>query len=755
MKPPRLPDPARDGRNEDLPRTLPGRTRGQTVPTRRDLRPPRSQPAGGGNTAAGDGNVGHFALGDEIGRGGMGVVHAATDTRLQRELAVKWLQRADDPIARQRFLAEAQITGQLQHPNIVPVHELGEDANGRPFIAMKLVSGRTLTQVIRDEFGPAVPDDAARRRLIAIWLRVCDAVAYAHSRGFMHRDLKPDNVMVGEFGEVLVMDWGLARPLAGRDDDDPPATTTTAPHGSSPRASGTAVTLQGMVVGTPAYMPPEQATGSINQLDEGADIHALGGILYTVLTNELPVTAREATAQLQEVIEHRLVAPSRRVPRAHVPRELDAIVMRAMARRRRDRYETVAAMQADVERWLAGQLVSAARYTPWQRLAKWASRHRGFVQGAAATGVALLLGLIGMLISEQSRLQAAAQAEAAQRQTAEEAQQRREAELLALAQRGEIDALVSRLGGQLQRNRDAALDEFDRLYKQARATGRSDDDFLTGLGDERTARTIKALEALVAAHAEFGEQVPIRSDDWFYLALLHERGGDLARSRECLDAAIALDPANTRARNVRANQLIDAGHDSDAMADFDAALAANPDSVITLLNRGNLHFRRGRHAEAMADWARAAAIEPGLIEIYTNRGTALRMRSQYTAALDEFRTALTIDARSLAAHVGMSITLRAMHRYEEALEHAEQAVRWHPDRGKAWGERGCVRSDLKQYAAAIADFNEAIRLDPRDDTALYNRGVARLDTGDRAGALDDFRASLAIDANSERAWINL
>ncbi|MGE0434647.1 MAG: protein kinase, partial [Planctomycetota bacterium] len=300
-----------------------------------------------------------------------------------------------------------------------PVHELGHDERGRPYLAMKRVVGATLLQVIERSFatvGAAASEAEVmreERRLLDIFNKVCDALGYAHSRGVIHRDLKPENVMVGEFGEVLVMDWGLARPLdsAAASASDQRRQSESGAVLTSRREDGVQVTLQGEVFGTPSYMPPEQARGETDTMDARADIYSLGAILYHVLTGRPPFTGKSAGAILQAVIAGRLRPPSERASGRRVPRELEAVVAKAMAAHPDDRYASVEELRDDIGHYLEGRALSAADYTPWQLLRKWASRHKAAVVGALSTAAALLAGLITVIVvvsrAELGQLQAA------------------------------------------------------------------------------------------------------------------------------------------------------------------------------------------------------------------------------------------------------------------------------------------------------------------------------------------------------------
>jgi serine/threonine protein kinase len=217
----------------------------------------------------------------------MGVVYRATDTVLSRDVAVKVLQDRFGPAsaAARRFHDEARITAQLQHPAIPPVHDLGTLPDGRPFLAMKLVKGRTLEDLLVERPSPATD----RGRFLAVFEAVCQALAFAHDKGVIHRDLKPANVMVGAFGEVQVMDWGLAKVLGARPaaTDDPQATTG-GTEVRTLRDSDGRYTQAGSILGTPAYMSPEQAIGAVDRVDARSDVFGLGGMLAAILTGHPP-----------------------------------------------------------------------------------------------------------------------------------------------------------------------------------------------------------------------------------------------------------------------------------------------------------------------------------------------------------------------------------------------------------------------------------------------------------------------------------
>jgi WD40 repeat protein len=320
----------------------------------------------------------------EHARGGLGRVIRALDTRLGRTVAVKELLRTS-PAAEALFVREALITARLQHPGIVPVHEAGRWPSGEPYYVMKLVQGRTLKEVIAER-----ATLAERLALLPHAIAVADAVGYAHSHDVIHRDLKPANVMVGDHGETVVVDWGLARD--GRRDVAEPCdgVTTTTSGSSGDRTS----TVSGRVIGTPQYMPPEQARGE--PVDERGDVYALGALLYELLAGKPPYGSGTGP---RGVLEEVIAGPPRPLASlvADLPRDLDAIVTKAMARDRERRYRDAKALADDLKRFQSGQLVSAQTYGTVALVRRWMVRNRGPV-AVAAIGALILIGVaIGLV----------------------------------------------------------------------------------------------------------------------------------------------------------------------------------------------------------------------------------------------------------------------------------------------------------------------------------------------------------------------
>ncbi len=297
-------------------------------------------------------------------QGGMGTIYLAEDTQLQRTVALKVLHVPDASGEwSARLLREARVIAQLEHPSIVPVHDVGTLPDGRVFYVMKFVQGRRLDQYARSEC--ALPNR------LRIFQKVCEAVAFAHASGVIHRDLKPENIMVGAFGEVQVMDWGLAKIVAaGETGKTPDGSGHQLGDASRPVAHGGAhPTQHGTVLGTPAYMAPEQQRGEVDDIDQRTDVYALGAILRFLLYGPVPgAVAHKSGSRLFQSAGG-----------GKIPKPLAAIVATAMAASKEQRYATALALAHDIERFLNGLSVSSYRESPLEIVWRWLRRYQFMV----------------------------------------------------------------------------------------------------------------------------------------------------------------------------------------------------------------------------------------------------------------------------------------------------------------------------------------------------------------------------------------
>ncbi|MCH2106712.1 MAG: bifunctional serine/threonine-protein kinase/formylglycine-generating enzyme family protein, partial [Planctomycetes bacterium] len=383
---------------------------------------------------------GRYDVQDEFARGGMGAILKVFDRNIRRDMAMKVMldrglpgdskESALNTRALGRFLDEAQITGQLEHPGIVPVHELGVDEDGQVYFTMKLVQGEELG----DKYDKVFTGDEEwnTTRVLGVLLRVCEAMAFAHSKGVIHRDLKPANVMVGEFGEVYVMDWGLARILGREDFHGEELTPSTSDaqvvsdrleqRDISP--GSTMFTMEGDVMGTPTYMPPEQARGEIEEMDERSDVYAIGAMIYHLLSGRRPYQADGEGPNAFTTLMRLLDGPPKRLHEfgLELAPELEAICEKAMSRERDARYADMRELADDLRSYLEGRVVAAYQTGALAELKMWVRRNRSLANSLVAGVLVLVAGVVTSTYywneSAEQAVRAEEQAEKAELETA-------------------------------------------------------------------------------------------------------------------------------------------------------------------------------------------------------------------------------------------------------------------------------------------------------------------------------------------------
>lgn len=384
---------------------------GRTLGVRLDI-----EDASGDDVVAMEETPGRYTRDSEYTRGGMGRILLVHDEYLSRDIALKELLPDRDPSHPMvdgrtpvraassqvvRFLREAKVTGQLEHPSIVPVHEVGRRADGTLYYTMKLVRGETLGKALQ-----SAGTQPERLRYLSHFHDLCQAIAYAHSRNVIHRDIKPSNIMIGEFGETVVIDWGLAKIIGQVDADESELAKTWSRMQDEPLVD-IAKTTPGARVGTPQYMAPEQAEGRISDIDERSDVFSLGVVLYEILTGNRPF-AGNSTRELLECIRHAEPAPVHQIAPA-APAELVSICERAMKKARHDRYPSAKELAEDVERFLTGAIVQAYEYSPVELLRRVYRRNRAAINTALAALVLLcILGAASYVKVVRSRNEAIA-----------------------------------------------------------------------------------------------------------------------------------------------------------------------------------------------------------------------------------------------------------------------------------------------------------------------------------------------------------
>ena len=519
---------------------------------------PHATPGSGTATATAPAPL-RFTVMDELGRGGMGAVYRARDEDLGREVAVKVARGAVDPERAARFLAEARITGQLQHPNIVPVHGCGIDTGGRPWFSMTLVHGRELSEIIaRRAEDPVMAQEWPLSRLVAVLVQACNGVAFAHSRGVVHRDLKPANMMLGGFGEVLVMDWGLG------------CRSVTPGTDEGSWAGAPSLTRDGTIAGTPSYMPPEQARGERDRIGPRSDVYALGSVLFEFLTGHPPHRGDTAEEVVRQAQVGTIVWPARHLQGAAIPRDLAAVAGRALQYETGARYPSVEAFRDDLQRWLDRRPVEAAASGWWGAFGKLIQRHR---VSSAVIGVALCAVLMSLAATvvvsmrERSRTEFAVATADAERERAErgrkremtinagaERHSRESARGLAIALMAQADALVARgrLPAAAHLLDSVPTDQREWVWRHLR---------LTASGRGESAAAVASGTQLLAAPVGFAVSEPHGALHWIGLDGAIVRTLDLGRPVQAVGSdgehlAVAFVGGNVRIVNAEDGRIL-------------------------------------------------------------------------------------------------------------------------------------------------------------------------------------------------------
>jgi serine/threonine-protein kinase len=512
-------------------------------------------------------------------KGGLGQVSVARDEELNREVAFKEIQDryADDPASRSRFMLEAEVTGGLEHPGIVPVYGLGHYGDGRPFYAMRFVQGDSLHDAIKQfhdashsRTAPAARD-LKLRKLLARFIDVCNAIEYAHSRGILHRDLKPGNVMLGKYGETLVVDWGLAKPLGHRDSHAASGERTL--HPASASASGSAQTQMGSAIGTPQYMSPEQAEGRLDELGPSTDVYSLGATLYCLLTGRAPFADADVWVMVEQVAKGDF--PPLRSVKKGVPPALEAICVKAMALKPADRYASARALAADIERWLSD--IPVAAYTePWiERLAQWGRQYT-----TAAVIVAVLLGATTVIVPVASLAWTFGKLAAPATFTYMTSNE--------FDGNGHAQAVVGQMTAVLSRAQTAST-----FYERGRA--------YLSLG--KTSEAIHDFSEAIKLDREFAEA-------YYARGLAATRSGSTQEALADLAEAIRIAPQHVEARFEHSVASYQAGAYEQTIADCTDLLNLRPASARAYGLRSRAYAATGDLFAASADLTMAKALDP-------------------------------------------------------------------------------------------------------------------------------------------------
>jgi serine/threonine-protein kinase len=724
------------------------------------------------------------------GEGGLGRVYIAHDNDLNRDVALKEIRpdKAEHPEAWQRFIREAQLTGQLEHPNIVPIYEVARREDGTPpFYTMRLVRGQTLREAIADHHQrrrEKRADPLEWPRLLNAFLSICQAVGYAHSRGVIHRDLKPENVMLGGFGEVIVLDWGLAKMVDQPDEQsDTPGVVLT-------DKAQTEATVAGQVLGTPAYASPEQAEGRIDLIDTRTDIYGLGAILFEILTGRPPHTGDNTAALLRRIATSE--SPRARSVEPAAPPALDAICSKAMARARGDRYARAADLAQEVQRYLADEPVQAYREPRLKRVGRWTRRHRTLVTGAGilmAAGVLFLTVLLFLVEGARERAVVERARTESERQRADHnfrrARQAVDDFFTAVSQNrllGEpgMEPLRKELLEKAQKYyeefaREAAGDARVRgdlaatLFRVARITDLIATPEVAWTRYEQAAALFEELLAEEPSNLDWRHSLGLCRNYWGLSLAEH---GSMEQARRQLDKAqtvmeqlIAEQPGEEKLRGTLARVHFNlgywnyrAGRTAEAARFYEKSrklqekiVADNPrsaehesDLALTLMNVGSLHLENGRPEQALPLFEKTLAIENRLVQseprslfhqrtlgsVRHNLGMLQRLMCRLELSLKEHEEARTIRTRLVEAHPDVSDYQHDLGETLNNIGEIQLFLRQEDESRATWLQTEAIFGKLAQKRPTSAKSRNHLGL------AHNNLGVVLHQLGKAAESLD-------------------
>jgi predicted ribosomally synthesized peptide with SipW-like signal peptide len=747
----------------------------------------------------------------EIATGGMGVVYAARDKSLSRDVAVKVLHGRfpAGTVAARRFVEEAKITGQLQHPGIPAVHDLGALPDSRPFLAMKLIRGDTLDDLIKNRPDPGHD----RGRFVTIFEDVCQALGYAHSHHVIHRDLKPANIMVGAFGEVQVMDWGLAKVLTGREQERSetvvadPELTAALTEIESDRDDSSA-TRAGSVLGTPAYMPPEQAIGAVEQIDERSDVFGLGAILCTILTGKPPFVASDSESTRQLAARGKLEDAFARLDSCGAGPDLITLCKCCLSPERAERpanagevAQAVADLRAGAEQRARQAELDRVRVEGERAKAEAEAREqrkRRRVQMALAAAVVLLLLGGGVFAWWQDR-HATARLEQVKRNA--EAVKSLLAECEAALRADEAQKAGLALGAAEQRAAEGGAEGLADQLARCRADlellnelDRIDDLWWTTV--QGVSQKDQAAAAWPVAFAKFGitpgstppadaarllRESVIRDDAlaaldfWFIrdrspnlLAILRE--ADPEPFRDAVRSAVH-DSKEDRVRELAAGPdaltqpvrfALVLGRLSEVPADrriqiLKLALRSLPSSLGVLMELGGCFD--GDRAETAVERIRwyqvATSVRPENATAHFLLGVALHHKGDHDGALVEFDEASRLDPKLASPHVGIGTVRFVRGDRDGAIAAWREAIRLDPGSAVPHSNIGGVLADKGDADGAIFECRDAVRLDPKLAWAHNNLASALLMKGEIEKAVEEARESIRLDPKSGTSHANL
>lgn len=740
-----------------------------------------------------------FEVLETLGEGGMGTVYRVWDKRIGREAAMKRVKADQDSDALSvRFLREAKTTAILDHPAIPSIYEIGRTSDGQLYMLMPVIRGQTLQQAIHSEM--------SQRQLLELFVKVCDALAYVHAKGFIHRDLKPENIMIGQYGEVFIMDWGLVKNL---NDQHPDLVETVQSPLAPMEQADEKLTQAGHFLGTPGYASPEQIDGAT--LDESSDIFSMGCVLTELLTSEVAVSGDQIMAKISKTLKDGAHRPRAIDPQ--IDAELDWIADQALQFLPEQRTGSASEMAAQLRAYLAREDVPGYPYSLWQRSQRRLARHQGLVMALSLLAMLVLTGLgvaldldrrrqkleLELKLRDDMRRDVAEQLERMKRV------QRSLRQARLLAERGASVAGVRskiedclKLGGRSKEHLLECADiyiaggfsaEARRLLNEAVRqhppcySGRF---ALYGLDSKEMGLIVESPQFVKIVEESIKDGVE-NEFTWFaragtcfrnkdYQGALHAfnkvedytsrfaplyaaRGGVWAlvkNYRKALDdynQAIQLAPGFVMAYVNRATVWRLKKDYDRALLDLNKAATLEPENVQVLMARARTWKLKGNDAKALEDYAEVIRIDPKQAAAYAQRSAIYKTQEDYDKAISDCRSALKLNRKDWDSYYRYGLLLKIKKRYDLAIKSFTRCLQGQPQAYRAYVFRAVCHENLGDLKRALADYNKALEINPGYGKAFHNRGSVHLQNKNYQAAVKDYSKALKLIPDSSGTYL--
>ncbi|MDF1666404.1 MAG: protein kinase [Planctomycetota bacterium] len=664
-----------------------------------------------------------------LGKGGMGTVYEVEDTRLGRRAAFKVISGdSGDDEATFRFLREARLSAKLDHPAIPPVYEAGTTHEGELYLLMRLIRGRTLKEHIRS-YHSGGRKRGVLVKLLECFIKICEAVAYAHSQGILHRDLKPSNVMVGPFGEVMVLDWGLARDIKDPDSDRMIQAQCSLKVDSE-LFSSQGLTKAGFILGTPGYMSPEQAEGQ--DTDVRTDVYGLGAILYEILSNETPVMGKTVMNVILDTIQGKV--PDILKKQSDCPRELAEIVRSSLSRSLKERTESAAVMAEDMSAYLRGEPVSVYSYNLAEKTRRWIVNHPMLLVITTAFVLLSSVLVIATLTVRDQELQA----EKARLKSDQEKSMRRAAES---EQRiAEQDAAIARGAQEAIEKRAAKLEESLRLLASARV-----------IAGRKGAK--KELDAVLNEALSIGNGKPTMLR---MAGEIYEIADRIEAAERCYLKAFKKSPNDYEVLYclylLMGKKGAQKKRDQYSRQILALAKERNEDVELSLYFQGLAEQRKGNNLGAIEYYNRSETMSTRSAALYINRGAAYSALKRYKEAREDYLKALKIEPKESRAYRNLARVNIYMGNLGEALYHLTCALTLNSKDAQAHDMRGGIYYRQRDFVSLVVECDQLLKLDPKNMKAYNWKTYALVEMKDYSRAILWAKKGLRIDARQHRIY---